>query len=64
MGEETVEDSEEKGEEHSNKKPKQTNVLSFFELKKLEKEKIKDINRMITKTFVMCNIPFSIVKNP
>ena len=64
MGEETVEDSEEEGEERPNKKPKQTNVSSFFEPKKLEKGKIEDINRMITKTFVMCNIPFSTVENP
>ena len=61
MEEETVENSEKEGEEHPNKKLKQTNISSFFELKK---GKIKDINRMITKIFVMCNIPFSIVKNP
>ena len=43
MGEETVEDSEEEGEKHPNKKSKQTNVSSFFESKKLEKVKIKNI---------------------
>ena len=64
MEEETVKDSEEEGEERPNKKPKQTNISSFFEPKKLEKGKIKDINHMITKTFVMCNILFSIIKNP
>jgi len=64
MGEETVKDSEEKREECSNKKFKQTNVSSFFEPKKLEKGKIKDINCTITKTFMMCNILFSIVENP
>ncbi len=63
MEEETVEDSEEKEEERSNKKPKQTNVSSFFEPKKLEKGKIKDINHTITKTFIICNISFSMVKN-
>ena len=50
---ETVEDSEEEGEKHPNKKSKQTNVLSFFESKKLEKGKIENINHMITKTFVI-----------
>ncbi len=63
MEEETVKDSEEEGEEHPNKKLKQTNVSSFFEPKKLEKRKIENINHMITKTFVICNIPFNIVKN-
>src|SRR6266542_5104608 len=64
MEEETVEDSEEEGEERLNKKPKQINVSSFFESKKLEKGKIKDINHTITKTFMMCNILFSTVENP
>ena len=64
MEEETVENNKEEGEERSNKKSKQTNVSSFFKLKKLKKGKIEDINHMITKTFVMCNIPFSMVENP
>jgi hypothetical protein len=64
IGQETVENSEEEEEEYPSKKLKQTNVLSFFESKKLEKGKIEDINRIITKTFVMCNIPFSTVENP
>jgi len=64
IGQETVENSEEEEEEYPSKKIKQTNVLSFFESKKLEKGKIKNINYIITKTFVMCNIPFSIVENP
>jgi hypothetical protein len=63
MGEETVEDSEEE-EERPSKKPKQINISSFFEPKKLEKGKIENIDRKITKTFVMCNIPFSTVENP
>ncbi len=64
IGEKTVKDSEEKEEERLNKKSKQTNVLSFFESKKLEKGKIENINHMITKTFVMYNIPFSMIENP
>jgi len=64
IGQETVENSEEEEEEYPSKKLKQTNVLSFFESKKLEKGKIEDINRIITKTFVMCNIPFSTIENP
>ena len=61
--EETVEDSEKEEEKRPNKKPKQTNILSFFEPKKLEKGKIEDINHMITKTFVIYNILFSIIEN-
>ncbi len=63
MRKETVENNEEEGEKHPNKKSKQTNVSSFFESKKLEKVKIKNINHIITKTFVICNIPFNIVEN-
>ncbi len=63
MRKETVENNEEEGEKHPNKKSKQTNVSSFFESKNLEKGKIEDINCMITKTFVMYNILFSTVKN-
>jgi len=63
IGEKIVKNSKEEGEECPNKKPKQTNISSFFEPKKLEKGKIKDINHMITKTFVMCNILFSMMKN-
>ena len=61
---ETVEDSEKEEEKRPNKKPKQTNISSFFKSKKLEKGKIEDINHTITKTFVICNIPFNTVKNP
>jgi hypothetical protein len=64
-GEETIEDSENEEEEgRPNKKSKQANVSSFFGPKNLEKRKIDEINRTITKTFVMCNIPFSTVENP
>src|SRR6266540_1791702 len=51
-------------EEPSTKKSKQTTVSNFFEKKKLEKGKINEIDRTMIKTFVMANIPFSIIKNP
>ena len=44
------------------KKSKQTTVLNFFEKKKLEKGKIDEIDRTMIKTFVMANIPFSVIK--
>ena len=45
------------------KKVKQTAVSNFFESKKLEKGRINEIDCTITKAFVMCNIPFNIIKN-
>ncbi len=51
-------------EEPPTKKSKQTTVSNFFEKKKLEKGKIDEIDRTMTKTFVMANIPFSVIKNP
>ncbi len=51
-------------EESPTKKSKQTTISNFFEKKKLEKGKIDEIDRTMTKTFVMANIPFSVIKNP
>ena len=45
------------------KKVKQMAVSNFFEPKKLEKERINEIDCAITKAFVMCNILFNIIKN-
>ena len=41
------------------KKVKQMAVSNFFESKKLEKERINEINCAITKAFVMCCYVFS-----
>jgi len=51
-------------EEFPTKKSKQTTVSNFFEKKKLEKGKIDEIDRTMTKTFVITNILFSVIKNP
>ena len=51
-------------EELPTKKSKQTTVSNFFEKKKLEKGKIDEIDHTMIKTFVMANIPFSVIKNP
>ncbi len=50
-------------EEPFTKKSKQTTVSNFFEKKKLEKGKIDEIDCTMTKTFVMTNILFSVIKN-
>src|SRR2546430_5370853 len=42
----------------------QTSISSFYKNKKLEKGYSDSIARSITKAFVMCNIPFSVIENP
>uniref|UniRef100_U9UD39 Uncharacterized protein n=1 Tax=Rhizophagus irregularis (strain DAOM 181602 / DAOM 197198 / MUCL 43194) TaxID=747089 RepID=U9UD39_RHIID len=42
----------------------QTSIRSFYKNKELEKGYCDKINRSITKAFIMCNIPFSIIENP
>ncbi|CAI2200557.1 19424_t:CDS:1, partial [Funneliformis geosporum] len=50
-------------DEHSIKKSKQTAMSNFFEPKKLEKGKIDKIDCIITKAFIMSNIPFNTIEN-
>ena len=57
-----VEDSD-SNSERPNKKIKQTAVSNFFESTKLEKGRIEEIDRAITKAFIMCNIPFNVIEN-
>ena len=40
----------------------QTSISSFYKNKKLEKGYCDSIARSIIKAFVMCNIPFSVIK--
>ncbi|GBB98218.1 hypothetical protein RclHR1_03170014 [Rhizophagus clarus] len=42
----------------------QTSIRSFYKNEKLEKGYCDEIERSITKAFVMCNIPFSTIENP
>ncbi|CAG8685022.1 4702_t:CDS:2 [Gigaspora margarita] len=42
----------------------QAQLLDFIESTKLIPECIKDINRALVKAFVVCRIPFHIIKNP
>ncbi|RHZ70962.1 hypothetical protein Glove_264g73 [Diversispora epigaea] len=42
----------------------QISVTNFYEIKKLQKGIIDDIDKTITKAFVMCNFPFSVIENP
>ncbi|GBC39820.2 ribonuclease H-like domain-containing protein [Rhizophagus irregularis DAOM 181602=DAOM 197198] len=42
----------------------QTSIRFFYKNKELEKGHSDEIHRSITKAFVMCNIPFSIIENP
>ncbi|CAI2201569.1 12391_t:CDS:2, partial [Funneliformis geosporum] len=45
-------------DEHPIKKSKQIAMSNFFEPKKLEKGKIDEINRILTKAFIISNISF------
>lgn len=42
----------------------QTSIRSFYQKNEMEKGFCDEIDRSITKAFVMCNIPFSTVENP
>ena len=67
MGEKTGEDDESASDlkELSHKKQKQTSIENFYKSeKKLEKGYSDAIDRAVTKAFVMCNVPFSIIENP
>ncbi|GET04043.1 ribonuclease H-like domain-containing protein [Rhizophagus clarus] len=62
------EEDDESDSELTTKKQKlndgQTSIRSFYKNKELEKGYSDEIHRSITKAFVMCNIPFSIIENP
>ena len=50
-----------------NKKRKfndQSSISNFYKSKKLEKGYCDNVDRTITKAFVMSNIPFSVIENP
>jgi hypothetical protein len=67
MGEKIGEDDESASdlEEPPRKKQKQTSIQNFYSSeKKLEKGYSDTIHRSVTKAFVMCNIPFSVIENP
>ena len=68
IAEDEYEDDDESDPESTTKKQKlnngQTSIRSFYKNKELEKGYCDEINRSITKAFVMCNIPFSIIENP
>ena len=61
------EDSEEDDEEEidlSNKKQKQTSIPHYYKNQKLEEGRADEIDKSITKAFIMANIPFNIIENP
>lgn len=66
LGEEETEEESTDEEEFPNKKQKtrQTNIKSFYGGNKLEKGRCDELDRVITKAYIMCNIPFSTIDNP
>ena len=68
LGQKKEEEEEESTDDKSvylNKKQKtrQTGIKGFFGGSKVEKGLIDKYNRVITKAYVMCNIPFSTIDN-
>jgi len=55
-------------DETQNKRQKQNNeqssIRNFYKNSKLEKGYSDEIDRSVTKAFVMCNVPFSTIENP
>ena len=67
MGEDGDNEEESTDEvEYLNKKQKsrQITVTNYYGTKKLEKGRIDELDRVITKAFIMANIPFNIIENP
>lgn len=67
IGEDIEESMDEIDEiEHPNKRQKtrQTSVTNFYGTKKLEKGRSDELDRVVTKAFIMANIPFNVIENP
>ena len=46
------------------KKNTQTKIINFHESSKLSPERINEINKACVKAFVICGIPWIVIKNP
>ena len=63
--EEDKSDSEYKEEiDLPNKKQKQTSISQYYKYQKLEEGWANEIDKSITKAFIMANIPFNVIENP
>jgi hypothetical protein len=62
--EESTSDLEEPPNKMQKRTNEQTSIRSFYKTKKVEKGYSDEIDRSITKAFVMSNIPFSVIENP
>ena len=47
-----------------NKKQKQTSISQYYKYQKLEEGRADEIDKSITKAFIMANIPFNVIENP
>jgi hypothetical protein len=66
LGEDNDEEESMDEIEYPNKKQKsrQTSVTNFYGVKKIEKGRSDELDRVITKAFIMANIPFNVIENP
>jgi hypothetical protein len=58
------EDEDEEVIDLPNKKQKQTSISHYYKYQKLEEGRADEIDKSITKAFVMANIPFNVIENP
>ncbi|GET62172.1 ribonuclease H-like domain-containing protein [Rhizophagus irregularis DAOM 181602=DAOM 197198] len=64
LAKEEKESADEDESDYSNKRVRQTGIKNFYGGGKIEKGRSDELDRVITKAYVMCNIPFSTIDNP
>ncbi|GET57491.1 ribonuclease H-like domain-containing protein [Rhizophagus irregularis DAOM 181602=DAOM 197198] len=64
LAKEEEESADEDESDYPNKRVRQTGIKNFYGGGKIEKGRSDELDRVITKAYVMCNIPFSTIDNP
>jgi hypothetical protein len=62
--EESTSDADEPQNKRQKRNNEQRSIRNFYKNNKLEKGYSDEIDRSVTKAFVMCNVPFSVIENP
>ncbi|CAB5155748.1 unnamed protein product [Rhizophagus irregularis] len=63
MIQEEKESADEDESVYPNKRAQQTEIKNFYGGSKIEKGRSDELDQVITKAYVMCNIPFSTIDN-
>ncbi|GET66710.1 ribonuclease H-like domain-containing protein [Rhizophagus irregularis DAOM 181602=DAOM 197198] len=64
LAKEEEKSADEDESDYPNKRVRQTGIKNFYGGGKIEKGRSDELDRVITKAYVMCNIPFSTIDNP